>query len=35
MITYAPLWETMKRKGITTYTLREKHNISGETIQRL
>lgn len=38
MITYAPLWETMKRKGVTTYTLRNKGkdvNISGSTILRL
>lgn len=35
LIVYAPLWETMKRKGITTYTLREKYKISGSTIQRL
>ena len=24
MIVYTPLWETMRRRGITTYTLREK-----------
>ena len=35
MITYAPLWETMKKKGVTTYTLREKWKISGSTVQRL
>lgn len=35
MIVYSPLWETMKRKGVTTYTLREKYKISGSTIQRL
>lgn len=35
MIIYAPLWETMKRKGITTYTLREKYGLSGSTVQRL
>ncbi len=35
MISYAPLWETMKNKGFTTYTLREKHRVSGSTIQRL
>ena len=28
MISYAPLWETMKAKNITTYTLITKHNIS-------
>lgn len=38
LITYAPLWETMKSKGATTYTLRNKgdyENISGSTILRL
>ena len=35
MITYKPLWETMKEKGISTYTLINKHNISSSTIHRL
>lgn len=35
MIVYTPLWETMKKKGVTTYTLREKFKISGSTVQRL
>ena len=35
MIVYTPLWETMKRKGFTTYTLRVKHQVSGSTVQRL
>ena len=35
MIVYTPLWKNMKQKGFTTYTLREKHRISGSTIQRL
>ena len=35
MIVYTPLWETMKKKGVTTYTLREKYKISGSTVQRL
>ena len=35
MIVYTPLWETMKQKGVTTYTLREKWNLSGSTVQRL
>ena len=35
MIVYTPLWETMKRKGITTYTLINKYNISSSTINRL
>ena len=35
MISYAPLWETMKRCGATTYTLQYKGNISSSTIRRL
>ncbi len=35
MISYAPLWETMKRQGATTYTLQAKGNISSSTIRRL
>lgn len=35
MIVYTPLWETMKTKGFTTYTLREKYKVSGSTVQRL
>ena len=35
MIVYTPLWETMKKRGVTTYTLREKYKISGSTVQRL
>ncbi|GHU56845.1 hypothetical protein AGMMS49975_20980 [Clostridia bacterium] len=35
MIVYTPLWETMKRKNFTTYTLRVKHEISSSTVQRL
>lgn len=35
LIVYTPLWETMKEKGVTTYTLREKYKISGSTVQRL
>ncbi len=35
MIVYTPLWETMKRKGITTYTLRNKYKMSGSTVHRL
>lgn len=35
MIVYTPLWETMKEKGFTTYTLREKYNISSNTIRSL
>ena len=35
MIVYTPLWETLKKKGMSTYTLRAKFNISGSTVQRL
>lgn len=35
MISYAPFWETLKRKGVTTYMLREKHNISPNTLTRM
>jgi len=38
MITYAPLWETMKRKKATTYTLRNKgkpYTVSGSTMEQI
>ncbi len=35
MISYAPLWETMKKRGATTYTLQVKGKISSSTIRRL
>ena len=35
MISYAPLWETMKRKDATTYTLQVKGGISSSTVRRL
>lgn len=35
MISYVPLWKTMKSKGVTTYVLRYKGLIGGGTIQRL
>lgn len=35
MIVYTPLWETLKKKGMSTYTLRVKFQISGSTVQRL
>ena len=34
-ITYAPLWKTMKEKGVTTYTLKVKVKIGGGTYNRL
>lgn len=35
MIRYAPLWATMAKKQVTTYTLRFKHGMSHATVQRL
>ena len=35
MISYAPLWESMKRKNATTYTLQVKGEISSSTVRRL
>lgn len=35
MISYTPLWETMKKCGATTYTLQVKGQISSSTIRRL
>ena len=35
MITYAPLWETMKRKGVTTYTLIKNYSFSKGTLDSL
>ncbi len=38
MISYEPLWKTMKEKGATTYTLQYKgdeYNISSSTVRRL
>jgi len=35
VINYEPFWETLKIKRISTYTLREKHNISPNTLTRM
>ena len=35
MIVFDKLWETMKKKGVTTYWLREKCGIDRKTIRRL
>lgn len=35
LISYAPLWETMERQGVTTYTLITKHGINPRTINNL
>lgn len=35
MISYEPLWKTMKQQNVTTYTLIHKHNFSPYTITNL
>ncbi len=35
MISYTPLWNTMKKVGASTYTLQVKGEISSSTIRRL
>ena len=35
MIRFDRLWETMERKNVTTYQLREKCGIDSKTIRRL
>ena len=35
MISYDPLWKTMKERGATTYTLQVKGQVSSSTIRRL
>jgi DNA-binding Xre family transcriptional regulator len=35
VIRYAPLWKTMDKQEVTTYTLRFKHGMSHATVQRL
>ena len=35
MISYARLWETMKERGATAYTLQVKGDISSSTVRRL
>ena len=35
MISYEPLWQTMERKHITTYTLINKYGINPRTIHNL
>ena len=35
MIVFDKLWETMKKKGVSTYWLREKCGIDRKTIRRL
>ena len=35
MIRFDKLWQTMKKRGVTTYQLREKSGIDSKTIRRL
>ena len=35
MISFEKLWETLNKKGFSTYTLREKCGIDSKTIRRL
>lgn len=35
MISYAPLWQTIKRKGITTYALIKNYSFSRGTLDSL
>lgn len=35
MIIYTPFWKTLKEKGVSTYALINKYNISSSTIDRI
>lgn len=35
MISYEPLWATMKAKGISTYALIHKYNLAAKTVYNL
>ena len=35
MISYAPFWQTLQKKGVSTYALIHKHDISSATIDRM
>lgn len=35
VISYAPFWKTLKQRGVSTYALINKHNISSATIDRM
>ncbi|MGX8710830.1 MAG: helix-turn-helix domain-containing protein [bacterium] len=35
MILYTPFWETLKKRGVTTYALIKSHHISSSTLTRL
>lgn len=35
MISYEPFWKTLQKKKVSTYLLREKYNISPNTLTRM
>ena len=35
MISYAPFWQTLERKGLSTYDLLFKYGLSANTIHRM
>ncbi len=35
MISYAPFWETLKKRGVSTYALINRYGISSATISRM
>ena len=35
MISYRRFWQTLNEKSVSTYALREKHNISPSTLTRM
>lgn len=35
MISYAPLWQTMEKQGVTTYSLINKYHINPRTVHNL
>lgn len=35
MISFEPFWNTLEKRGMTTYQLIKKHNISSATIDRM
>ena len=35
MVSYEPLWKTMEKQGVSTYTLITKHNFNPRTINNM
>ena len=35
LISFEPFWNTLEQRGVTTYQLIKKHNISSATIDRM